>query len=318
MWDAVSPGLFTTPANWTGDVAPTAADSAIINNGGTAQIGSSDNITVTTLQLLDGSVTQNGGTMLSTGPDEAPVAAYSIGWAAGLTGNYTATGGASLSGGRMIIGNNGGTGVFTLSGGSTYNGDVGRRTDIANGSGSTGTLNVEGDSQWTTNDWLIVGRGGTGSMNISGAATSVIANGEIFVGDLGGNGTVTLGGGSTLTGGNIRVGAGGGGTSSMTISGSSILTANGRFIVANGGTTGSATLSDTASISAGQIFIGNNAGSVGTLNATGGTITSNDWTVIGRSASTGTVTLGGSSIWTKNGGGNFSVGNGFEGNGKEP
>lgn len=287
LWDAVAPGAFTTPANWDGDVVPGAADNAIINNGGTAQIGSGDALTLTTLQIQNGTVTQNGGSLLSTATGENP-GAFFIGGTADQTGTYTVSGAAVLTGGRAIIGSNGGTGVFTLSGGSTYTGDGGMRTDIGNG-GSTGTLNIESGSQWTVNDWMIVGRSGTGTMNVSGTNSQVNVNGQFYIGENGGTGTATISSGAAVTG-------------------------SGEFIVATSGATASLTMSDTATtLNTNQFFVGNNAGSTGTVTLNGGTVTSNNWTVIGRSQGNGTVTMNGASVWTKIGGGNFAIGDGFGG-----
>jgi T5SS/PEP-CTERM-associated repeat protein len=287
-WDAVAPGPFTTATNWDGDVAPTAADNAIIANGGEAQIGSSDAISITTLQIQNGTVTQTGGSINASAEGEVP-GAYYIGSASGQTGTYSVSGGSILTGGRAIIGTNGGTGVFTLSGASNYTGDGGRRTDIGNGAGSIGTLNVLSGSQWTVNDWMIVGRAGTGTLNVSGTDSQVNVNGQFFIGDIGGGvGTATFSNGATVTG-------------------------SGEFIVGNGGSTGALTITDTAAINSQQFFVGNGGGSTGTYTMQGGTNTSNSWVVVGRSQGNGTASLENNAVWTKVGGGNFAIGDGFGG-----
>jgi len=118
------------------------------------------------------------------------------------TGTVTMTGGSqfsSIANLDVVIGV-GGTGVFNVLDGST----AGFLSNVVLGrdSGSSGTLNVQGGSSFTTNtNDLTVGFNGTGAVNISGLGSTLTTNG-LFIGDDHGTGTVTItdGGVATING----------------------------------------------------------------------------------------------------------------------
>ncbi len=122
---------------------------------------------------------------------------------------------------------------------------------------------------------------------------------------------------STVTAsGNVIVGNGGTNGDSLTVSGANTtLTNNGILMVGNGGLNATATFSDSAVIQSGQLFVGNTLGSTGSLDINNASVTTTDWTVLGRSAGTATVTLEGNSVWTKSGVNNFVVADGYQGDG---
>lgn len=305
-------GSFTDGDNWDTGLVPGVGENAIIGNGGTANVGEDDEVTILSLRVNNGTVNQTGGSLATEaveGIDDAPT--FFIGGVSGETGSYNASGTSLLSGGRIFVGSGGGTGVLTLSEEASYIGNPGRVTRIADGVGSNGTLNVTDEVQWTTNDWMIVGSGGTGTLNLSGTTASMTVNGNAYVGDLGGNGTLNASGSATLTSGDFRVGTGGS-TGTLHASESAKLnTAN--FHVGTGGSTGDATITGFASVTAvGEIFVGNGVGSEGIfVLQESAKASASSWVVIGRTGGTGTMTLEGSSEFIKTGGGQFSVGNGW-------
>ncbi|HVU86739.1 MAG TPA: hypothetical protein VHD36_05430 [Pirellulales bacterium] len=123
-------GTWTDAGNWDNGV-PMAADSALINNGGTAQI-STGTITAQSLSLgvtKTGFVQQTGGTFT--------VDTLSMAGGAGTTAGYSLTDGTLNATTSIFIGGNpttpGGIGTFTAVGGSV----------------NTGFLSVFGNAVWT-------------------------------------------------------------------------------------------------------------------------------------------------------------------------
>lgn len=309
-------GAFTTGANWDTGLVPGAGDNAIIANGGTANIGEDDEVTILSLRVNSGTVNQTGGSFATSpveGIDDAPT--FFVGGFGGATGTFDVSGTSLVTGGRIFVGSGGGTGFMTLSDDAAYSGDAGRVTRIADGAGSTGTLTVTDKAQWTTNDWMIIGSGGTGTVNLSGSTATMTVNGNTYVGDLGGNGTMNVSGDATLQSGDFRVGTGGS-TGTLDVSGGALLT-TANFHVGTYTGNGSATIGGSAAVNAnGEFFVGNEAGSVGdVVIKNSAEVTSSSWVVIGRKGGVGTMTLEGESTYTKTGSGQFSVGNGWSGAG---
>ncbi len=251
---------WTNPINWAGDVLPGGGDNAIVN--------------VTT----DFPVVNN-----------APQGASEIwlGEGAGTNGRVDlVTGGTLTANNWTAIGRNGGSGTLNMSGGTFNSG--GGSFIIGAGGGTNGTLNMTGGTINSTGQFW-VSENGTGTADVTSG--TITAGQEVNIGrNDGGNGTMTL---------NV---------------GSSITNTTGNFIIANkngqgGTTTGSLTLNAGAVVNvvAGEFWVGQGGGANGTLTQNGGDITTNNWTVIAREGATGTYNMNGGTL-TKSGGGQFIVG----------
>ena len=148
---------------------------------------------------------------------------------------------------------------------------------------------------------LIVGRSGTGALNVSGGAgvnvTQDAALGEYAAA----TGTVSVtGAGSTWTnGGNLSVGVTGNGTLNVTSGGQVSNMLNG-YIGANAGSTSTATVTGSGSMwtNSANLYVGDFG--AGTLNVEGGGLVSNRTGVIGENAGfTSTANVAGAnSAWT--------------------
>ena len=262
-------GDWFDPGNWTAGV-PDAGDTAIVNNGGTAEIGA------------PGAVSGIG----------------SAGETAGNSGTVEVDGAGSTwtIGNTLYIGNSG-TGTLDVTDGgavSNHNGAIGT---TATGSG-TATVDGAG-STWTNSGQLTIGGAGTGALTVSGggaASDNVAIVGESADGE--GSVTVT-GAGSTWTNtNNIAVGYNGDGTLSVEAGGavSNTFATIGYFATGTGEATvdgEDSTWTNSSSLIAGY------SGS-GTLGITGGGTVSNVDGYLGYFAgSTGGATVDGAgSAWT--------------------
>ena len=164
---------------------------------------------------------QSGGTITSAGqiliPEEAPA-----------TSTCNFSGGMINANNWFVVGRGGGVGTFTMTGGtinknnsgafivSSYDGGTSVGTFnqsagvincaaqywIGNGNGGTanGTNNISGTASVVTSDWVAIGRGGVGVLNISGGSFTKTGNsGNLDLGaggnQNGGVGTLTQSGG---------------------------------------------------------------------------------------------------------------------------
>jgi hypothetical protein len=229
VWTAGT-GSYLTGTNWSGNTAPTAADRAFVDNGGTAQL--------------------TGGNGLA---DQ-----LFIGSNVGTSGNYSQTGGV-LNANKMTIGE-GGTATGTISGGELRIGGGSLFVGGENGPG-TGTLTVSNPSITIESlDDIQFGRVGTGTLNLSGGR---IKGGYTVVGKFGSGFWNQTGGVFDQDFGDVEIGDGGRPdqsgepgprTGTINLSGGVIQTADG-FAIGNrvGG--------GTVNISGGYLAVTGNASS---------------------------------------------------------
>ncbi len=144
-WGNTNSGLFNIATNWQGGIAPTNTDSASINNGGTAIIDSSQNISNVVVQMGDTNTTT--GTLIMTG------------------GSMTLSSDLR-SGGNAATG--GGTGVFELDDGNVLL--TGGNLNVGFGTTAIGTYNIYGGSILVNqaNPIFAVGNRGSGIVNQNG------------------------------------------------------------------------------------------------------------------------------------------------------
>ena len=264
-WTGATSTDWTVAANWTGGL-PGGGDNAVVNvNSVSSPVVNNNTAAVNEVWAGNGGGT-NGRIELGAG------------------GTITANGWTAL-------GRNGGTGTLNMSGGNLNNG--GGSFIIGAGGGTNGTLNMTGGAINSTGQFW-VSENGTGVATVTNG--TITAGNQIDIGrNDGGNGTMTLGSGSSLS------------------------NSNGNFNVANkngqgGTTTGSLTLNGNAAVSTanGEFRVGQGGGATGTLTVNGGTIAVNNWISIGREGGNGTVNMNGGSF-TKTGGGAFIIGDGSAG-----
>ncbi len=205
-------------------------------------------------------------------------------------------------------------------------------------SGGTGTVTLSGGSSLTVGGpvaggSVAIGRSGTGSMTLTGASTLDVGNTRtVFVGrEVGGNGTLSVAGGSLVSGNFIHIGGNSdtvqGGTGAATVNGSgSVLRATGGdgFIgVGRFNSSGSLSVLAGGRMEAIVLNVGRAAGGNGTLLVDGGTLqlageqTNGSTPVgaamtVGNRGGTGTATItNGSTVTVTNGsskGAAFNVG----------
>lgn len=202
-WNNTGIGDWAVDGNWADGSAPTSSDSAIIDNGGTAQVttpgAQSSPVTVGesgagALDIL------TGGTLLSSSPGV-------IGKNTGSTGIVTVDGsGSSWTNSSSLAVGLSGDGTLTISnGGAVSNANNGI---IGSAGGSTGTVTVDGSgSSWTISNSLFVGGTGAGTLTIrNGGSVSANGNGGVIVGFNTSSSTGTLNIGAAF--GNVAAAAG--------------------------------------------------------------------------------------------------------------
>lgn len=194
---------------------------------------------------------------------------------AGSIGTFNMDGGSitHVSGGQpaFIVGDragvDGGHGTLNFSGGSITT--IGAEFWIGNGNNTSfGTNNMSGNASLTVNNWIAVGRGGTGVLNLSGnAVINKTGNGNI-VAPGSGTGIINQSGGTfNVSSGQVWLPEGGNGT--WNLSGGTA-TIGVLQICRNGGSVGTLNL-DGGTFNAAEITTGN-VGGFSTLNFNGGTL----------------------------------------------
>jgi len=207
-------------------------------------------------------------------------------------GIYNFSGGTNSFQNWFVLGRSGGNGVMNMTGGElnrTGNGDflVGTGYQAPSGSTPSGVLNHSGGTINSQRPFLVPENSpATGAYNLSG--TAVLNLSDWFVcGRFGGSGTFVMTGGTInkTGGGNFAVGDGGGAVGNATHSAGAINVTGGEFFVGNNNSSGTYDLSGT------------------------GSITVNNWTVIGRDNGSGVMNISGGTL-TKNGdaGNHFIIG----------
>jgi T5SS/PEP-CTERM-associated repeat protein/autotransporter-associated beta strand protein len=286
----------------------TIVTSGDLTGGGTPYNGIDDPWLTTDLVVgltLPGSLSINGGSDVITNGSWSMIAYFPEASTSSVT--VDGVGSTWTSTGQLYVGFHGAGALDITDGGSvsshfTYIGvDVGGAGEVT----VDGTL---GSATWTINEGIVVGDYGTGALAITGGG-SVTAATNSYVGyNAGGNGTVTVGGGTgaaTLTfNDGLYVGFAGVGALDVTGGGSvsvatgtiigSVATGNGTMNV--GGGTGSSSFTEAT-----EIRVGHDG--TGELNITGGgSVSSVGTAFIGMNASGhGTVTVGGgtgTATWT--------------------
>ena len=315
IWQGATGDWFTA-TNWidstqVNSIVPGASDSAVINNGGTAQVANGNAtaaaMTVdqgSTAALASGSLNINGGNLY-------------IGYAG--TSTFTQTGGTCTAPGAsgfspLILGANAGsTGVYNLAdgtltvsavspslaevlgwnGSATFNqtGGVHNAGVFGLGWGATSTSTYFLSAGSLTSDAEYIGQSGSGTFVQSGGIHTVTGN--VLLGGPGGNGRLDLSAGSLSVGGSLVVGHQGTGTLDLS-SGGSLSTVDeivgyygAGFVVQTGGThtvagtlllsfypgsSGSYTL-NSGKLQTGYTTIGDDANAPATFTQAGGTHT---------------------------------------------
>ncbi len=226
-------------SNWVWDGhTPNAGDTARIDSSGVVIDGAGAYVGTLFLGL--------GSAADLTIQDDLTSDSVSLGWNSGSMGSATITGAGNswTNSGAIYVGYGGGGVISILDGAAVTTGEM----NIASGTTSTGTVNLQENSSLTTSGYLYVGfggdasSGGHGYLNIlSGSdvtsADSIIANGTNTIGD-----ALVSGTGSTwTTTGSLLVGGGGVGTLDV---------ANGGFVQS-----GTATIANLASASGSSVNV---------------------------------------------------------------
>ena len=290
-----------------------------VDGGGT--LTSSQEIRVAANGGANGLFGINGGTVTA--------GIFSLGRNGG-NGTLNLQAGSVTTNAWMTVGHDGGHGVLNMTGGAITTNTDHFYVAIGNG-GTTGVANQTGGAVWSHRD-VRVGQEPTanGTYNLSGVASTVKADNELYIGLNGGTGIFNQSNG-TVTAANVRIGTTAGSTGTVTKSGGT-LTAVGDLTVGwQGNAVGNLTNSggainvgvdayvgvqDTATgnflMSAGTMTIGNrlvvarDAGATGTMQFDGGTIQANFFTYAGGTA---TVNFNGGTVRAKQNQGDFF--NGF-------
>lgn len=173
-----------------------ASGTGVVNNSANAQtlnvpitMGAAQTFNAASGDLSLGGNIANGGNLLTVSGGFNT----SIGGSVSGSGGFTKTG----SGSATINGDITSTGLVQFNGGtSTVSGDIspgGSEVWVAEGSGSTATLNVETGSTVTVNNWLPIGRNsGNGTLNINGGTVVHTGGGNLTLSTLGSGATGTL------------------------------------------------------------------------------------------------------------------------------
>ncbi|MGO9108818.1 MAG: autotransporter-associated beta strand repeat-containing protein [Thermoguttaceae bacterium] len=292
-----SAGDWSSAANWSGDILPTASDTAYIVNGGTADItllgetcgtlSLGSNAGSGTVQMTAGSLLASGNEYIGNGgtgnftQSSGTNSAHSlyVAYNPGSRGTYNLSGG-SLSVEYDYLGN-GGTGGFTQSGGTNTAIDA---LILGYNAGSSGTYNLSGGGLLSAPNYEYIGSSGTGSFMQSGGTNSV-AYLDLGIGSSGSfnlsggglsasieyiglskSGSFAQSGGTNSLRNTLYLGNDSGSIGTYYLSGGSLI--SGLEYVGYSGTASFTQSSGTHSV--GSLCLAQNAGSVGTYNLNGG------------------------------------------------
>ncbi len=234
----VNPNDLNDGANWVGGSFP----------GGNVNFGVTPGPTVTNTVNL---------------PDEV--------WIANTgTGELNLGAGGTINAGNWTaIGRSGGTGVLNQTGGQ-YNQGNGV---FITGAGGNGTFNQTGGTLDTTGSEFWVGEGG-GSVGVVNSSGTILVNNWVAVGR-GGSGTLNLNAGANFTSGGSPTLIGDNSAGTLNIASGATLTTNNQFWLAQGGgSTSTATQTGGNFIANSWLAIGRDNGN-GTYNISGGSIVQN-------------------------------------------
>lgn len=329
-WGNPGVGSFYVGTNWVGGSVPEAFNDIVLNNGGTAQITNSADVSNTTIdgsstiELLPGLLTyftpnqlylgsSGTGTLLIGSQALAATGDVYAGYGASGNGVITMNGG-TLSPFDFYAGYEG-SATVTMVNGSTLESTTGW---VGWGLGSQGAVNLDA-STWTISEQgqprgLRVGYQGEGTIHATNSQISALTltlgetnaaasgtftmNGGtttiqegIVVGNVG-SGTLALTNGATVSSYGLTVGALAGSTGALSVYGSTLTNTIETFI----GLSGNGTLTaSNAQIHSKALFIARNFGTVSTATVSGGTTTLAEDLHVG-SGGSGTLTLEGNGI----------------------
>ncbi len=329
-WGNPGVGAFSDGANWVGGSAPESFDDIVVNNGGTAQVSSTADVSNTTIdgsstiELLPGDLsyfTPNQVYLGSSGTGTLLIGAQAMAATGDVYAGYGASGNGviTMDGGTLspydFYAGYEGTATVTMLNGSTLESTTGW---VGWAAGSTGVVNMDA-STWTISEQgqprsLRVGYEGTGTIHATNSQisalslklgeTNAVASGTltmnggtttiedaIIVGNVG-SGTLALTNGATISSYGLTVGALAGSSGSLSVIGSTLTNSIETFI----GLDGNGTLTATnAQIHAKALFVARNLGSVSSATVSGGAMTLTEDLHVG-SGGSGTFTLTGQSI----------------------
>jgi T5SS/PEP-CTERM-associated repeat protein len=276
-------GDWATGANWTGDAPPNGSDTAIITNGGTAQLpggvsGAYSELHLGTASGQAGTINIGGGYLAGT--------SSRLGVNGGI-GTATVTSGTWSNSGHLTVALSG-TGVLNVNGGyvSSLGGTIG------NSAGSSGTATVTSGT-WSNSDQLAVALSGTGVLNVNGG---YVSNTSAYIGrNAGSFGTATVTSGTWYN--SIQLNVGFRGTGVLNVNGGYVSSVTG-FIGAEAGSSGTATVTSGTWSTSSFLYIGSR--SSGVLNVNGGYVSSLGGAIGAIAGSSGTATIT-SGTWNNSG-----------------
>jgi fibronectin-binding autotransporter adhesin len=233
-------GNWFTPTNWSAGV-PNANTTALINNGGNAQISSSG----------------------------AAAGEVEIGVGAQDSGTLSTSGAGNLddSGGALYVGRSG-TGNLNITDGGVVSSI---RFIIAENAGSDGTVTVTGaGSMWSNSVVCFVGFDGNATLNITNGG-QLLNTSLTSIGESTGTGTVTVDGAGSMWSEGQAITIGGSGTGTLTISNGGVVSSFGGTIGSNPGSNGLVDVSGVGSswTNNGFLAVSGNGGN-GTLHIVNG------------------------------------------------
>lgn len=159
LWNA-GMGAWTTPANWSPPGPPSAADTAVISNGGTAELTGSNG----TANTVEVGSTGTGALRIAGGATLTDVNG-AVGIAAGDTGSVNLDGfETTWSNDELTVGV-GGTATLVVENGANV--AVSNDGIIGRNAGATGTVTIaDPGSRWANGEFLTIGYAGAGVLNI--------------------------------------------------------------------------------------------------------------------------------------------------------
>lgn len=300
-------GNFNDSANWSLGWVPGTSDSAVINNGGTAQLSSPVQVAqvgiggasrlsvlpgITSLLDVSGEFllgTSGTGTLLIGTEAAVATGDFFAGQALLSNGAITINGGALQTSG--FYGGYAGDADITLENGATLNNT---RAWVGYLAGSKGTIQLT-DSTWRSGSAgtpadITVGSFGTGEII---ATNSQISGLNLDIGEhTGSSGTISLSGGNLTIDQEIRIGISG--TGSLSLSDSASATNNGTTIASLSGSTGSLSITDSSWTDTSDLTAGDQG--EGTLTSENSQIEANSLSVARQTGSEGTATVTGGSL----------------------
>jgi T5SS/PEP-CTERM-associated repeat protein len=273
-------GNWFNPTNWSAG-APDANTTALINNGGTAQIMSSG----------------------------AAASEVELGVGVADSGALSTSGSGNLQDGGSVYAGRSGMGSVSITSGGVVSSI---RFVIGENSGSNGTATVSGSgSMWTNVAVCFVGFDGNGTLNIIGGGQVSNLN-STSIGE-NGTGIVTVDGVGSTWGNDAPIDIGGSGAGTLTISNGGHVTSFNSAIGRNPGSNGLVNVNGAGSSWTNNGFLAlSEDGGDGTLHIMSGGTASNGACLLGTFSGSGTVTVDGvGSTWTING--DVSIGDVFGG-----